>query len=412
MHTQGVLVALLATTIFLGGCAGPWAPEQAAVPSQETDPGFEDIAHEIESATAVRIKWTAVGDISASWVTWDGENLTANQTDRIPGQGNHEATLTGLLPNATYTYAVAGLAGDGDILSEARQFVTPMLPPAAWNVTVTDIQPSSARLLWNASGYGAISSAVEITPANQSAVRGIIVDGARSSAGSWSANASGLKAATSYVAIVVVLQEDGQEAVSEVVPFTTPEVVPVVMALEPTMVTITQARVNWFAQGPEGSVAWVIYGQTHGTLMNATAPAEPDAAGVVLTKLMPNQTYYYQIILEDPDGVRFSSEIQNLTTLEPPVSVDSVRVANVEHDSVVVQWSAKGSSDGSTALAFYESGSTHPTVVFADGNIPGPQSVGMTGLQPGTTYVYRVQVYFDGDFLYATGYQSVTTQTA
>lgn len=411
------LLALVVIVSAWAGCFGSGPSDGAAGPLEDEpsaeETRFAEVGHAVDSPTAVLIVWEATGGVASSWIEWGPTGVTANTTAPLIGDGTHEHLLTGLAPNATYSYRIHGVGVAGPLASDGYVFETPEPSPLATDLSLEALGPDSASFRWLATGVGGLSAIVEVIQEGASWTdSAMVVPAAQSTQGSWTANVTALSPNSSYQARAVVVQYDGQTAVTDGVNFTTADIPLAVTALGVTNVTETAATIRWSAQGPDGSTVHVLYGQTAQTLLNATEPTDASSGEVTTRGLKPNQTYVYRVVVQAPNGTRLVTEIQELTTAVPPAWVDSVRILEVSANSTVIAWNVSGSADASTELSFVEPGDPSPSTVPADPHGPGSKAVRIEGLRPDTTYVYRVHVYINNAFLYSTTYRSVTTLAA
>jgi len=123
----------------------------------------------------------------------------------------------------------------------------------------------------------------------------------------------------------------------------------------------------------------VALGETNGQVDSVTDHS------VAVTGLSAGSKYYYRVKFIDPDGNIGTSEIDNFTTLPPPV-ISEVTISDILLNSAVVSWQTNTSAtctlkSGSNSIEESSGGSNHIQKI--------------TGLQPTTTYAIRISCLDD-----------------
>jgi hypothetical protein len=147
------------------------------------------------------------------------------------------------------------------------------------------------------------------------------------------------------------------------------------------------------------------------------ASAEYGKIGVTLeaTGLQPNTTYHYRLVgrnEHEEEGVCIEGECEGTFTTSPAPAVQATTgpASAIATTSAIV--SGTVNPDGQPAtyafeLGIYQGAGTQYGVVFSgstDASVsPIPQTLALTGLQPGTTYAYRITI--------SSGYGHATGET-
>jgi hypothetical protein len=136
-----------------------------------------------------------------------------------------------------------------------------------------------------------------------------------------------------------------------------------------------------------------------------TAPLESPTYGVIGTTvevsgLLPATSYYYRLLANSQGGEVTSNTGAFTTAPRPAVTAQTGTASSVGTTSAVV--SGMVNPDGQTAgytfeLGRYKGADTQFGIVLSgpagSGAAPIEESLGLSGLQPGTTYAYRIAIH-------------------
>jgi phosphodiesterase/alkaline phosphatase D-like protein len=384
----------------LPGLAPPLA--QTGYPSVVTTSSatLTAVVHPTGLNTTAYFRWgttPAYGNVTATQSIGSGTSYVQVSSD-----------LQGLLPDTTYYYQVVATNSLGTTFAEGRLFKTASLPPSPIAITepATYITISSADLnatvnpngldttvffQWGTSlSYGNETSAIPIPP--------VFIN--------WHVdfNLTGLVPNTLYHYRVVITSSGGTARGSDATFITlTGGAAPTVINLDPSNVTSNSATL-YGAVNPKGLGTTAYFRWGTSTAYGNTTAAQTVGDGMVLltvsvelTGLLPNTTYHYQIVASNSLGTSYGSNDRVFTTLAPggarPIVATGLPTDITAHSA---RFTAYVNPNGSATTGFFVWGTatnefqTAPRP-FGDGlyNMSFPYT--MLGLEPNTTYHYRVE---------------------
>jgi serine/threonine protein kinase len=155
-------------------------------------------------------------------------------------------------------------------------------------------------------------------------------------------------------------------------------------------VTEVSAVITWTTDKP--ATSQVEYGSTTDYGLATTLDGElVTSHRVELTGLQPNAACYFRVMSKDASGHEATSDTQQLTTLQPdtkPPVISKVKVAKYTGETATITWEtdedAIGQVEYGTTDAYGELGTL-------DADLATNHGVGLTGLQPNTTYHFRIK---------------------
>jgi hypothetical protein len=155
-------------------------------------------------------------------------------------------------------------------------------------------------------------------------------------------------------------------------------------------ITETGAAITWTTDKP--ATSQTSYGYTADCRL-ATAFDEELVTShrVEITGLQPNATCYFRVISQDAGGKEVTSDTGQLTTLPrdttPPV-ISKVKVAGYTGETATITWET---DEDVTGQVEYGETDAYGKLAATDGELTTSHSVGLTWLQPNTTYHFRVK---------------------
>ena len=159
-------------------------------------------------------------------------------------------------------------------------------------------------------------------------------------------------------------------------------------------ITETSATIDWTTD--QASTGQVEYGGSPDYELMSLSVSEPETSHcVVLVGLHPNTTYHFRVQANDSLGNQSVSGDYTFTTVGPdPVTPDTspplipgVHLLQITTSSVTIYWTT---DEESTSQVEYGRTSNYGTITPSDGNLNTQHRVSIGGLQPGSTYHYRV----------------------
>lgn len=306
---------------------------------------------------------------------------------------------TGLIPNTSYFMYAAAVNAGGYAAAPAPLIWTHAAQPSTLDVTQVNI--SSVQVSWSPAGNPSHTD-YYLEFSTDTLFVGTISTVAWAT-GVSAASMNNLLSNTTYYGRI-----KARNAISVETGYTTAQAT-ATLAMPVTAtaigpVTETTARVNWVSVNPSGTQyeaecsSISAGGASFATSSQITGYAD-------FTGLAPNTTYYFRVRPVNWNNVpaAWTTLGSTHTYTNPPASLAFTSIAV---NSVGLQWAANGNPDGTQYVLEYASGTpaVFPAVMSSSG-----MAFNHAGLQPDTTYYYRVKaVNFDG---YASAYISSTTYT-
>jgi fibronectin type 3 domain-containing protein len=355
-------------------------------PDVTPPPAPADLAATAASASRIDLTWTAAVDpesgVNSYNVYRDGTQVGSTATASFAD--------TGLDPNTAYSYEVSAVNGEGlegpksDPASATTDPPPPddTPPPAPADLAATAAGPDQIDLTWTAA----------VDPESGVDSYNVYRDGALAgSSATTSFSDTGLDPNTAYAYEVSAVNGEGLEGAKSdpaaattdpPPPDDTPPPAPSGLAATPA--SASRIDLSWTAAvDPESGVAsYNVY--RDGTQVGSTTTTSFSDTG-----LDPASTYSYRVSAVNGDGLEGprSGEV-SATTMEeadatPPPTPSGVTASAVSTSQINLSWTAvEDPESGVTGYNVYRDGgfvAATANTTFAD-----------TGLEPGTTYAYRV----------------------
>jgi hypothetical protein len=132
-----------------------------------------------------------------------------------------------------------------------------------------------------------------------------------------------------------------------------------------------------------------------------TIPAGTSGVGVIapISGLTLDTTYHYRLVAENAGGIAYGDNLTFITTSVFAPSIGAVSDSGRTTSSVTLQGLVN--PNGLNTSAYFEYGLTNsyggitPNLAAGNGVTPGSVSTSIIGLQPGTTYQYRLVAFND-----------------
>jgi hypothetical protein len=327
---------------------------------------------------------------------------------------SHSASLSGLLANTTYHYrvksrdAAGNLATSGDYTFTTATAAPDTTAPTISGVGTSGLTHNGVTIYWTTNEaadtqieYGLTTSYGTSTIVNTTLVT------------SHAIGLNGLLAGTTYHYRVKSRDAAGNLATSGDYTFTTaatPDTTaPTISSVATSGLTSSGVTVNWTTN--EASNTQVEYGTTTGygssTPLNAALVTSHSAG---LSGLAAGTTYHYRVKSRDASGNLRTSANFSFTTASAPdtiaPTISGVGANNISAIGATLVWSTNEASDTQVEYGLTTSYGFSTTLSSAKVTW---HSVGLTALQLGTTYHYRVKskdvagnLRVSGDFTFTT----------
>jgi hypothetical protein len=380
----------------------------AAAPAATTGP-----ATAVGTTTATVTGSVAPGGRSTSWYVEYGTSTSYGSKTSSASAGSGTASvgvtskLSGLRAGTTYHYRVVATNGDGTSRGGDAVFTT-LVPPDAVTGAASGVGTSSATLNGTVDPNGRSTTYFFEygTSTGYGTKTGTRSAGSATSAQSVSIGISGLQVGRTYHFRLVATSDAGTAAGRDAT-FTT--------SGAPAVTTDDANRIGTTAATLRGTVTpnglsttwWFEYGRstaygsrtgTHGAGSGTSARAVSTAIG----KLSRATTYHFRLVAQNSSGRRYGSD-RTFSTAGPPAVLTGA-AQGVGYDTAELTGTVDTRSRATTwwfeygTSTRYGSATAHRSAVSTS----GPQTVGaiVNGLEPGTTYHYRLVASSDGGTTY------------
>ncbi|GEM_PF-1196486 len=360
-----------------------------------------------------------------------GSTATADQNP-ITGMVDTAASaaVSGLLPNTTYHFRVVATNSVGTTTGGDLTFTTGFVLPAATTDPATSVTASGATLngTVNANNdstavtfeYGLDTSYGSIVTADQSPVTGLADTPV-------SAAISGLQPNTTYHYRVVGQNSAGTANGGDLT-FTTDKVAPTTTTGPATAITGSGATLNGTVNAFSDSTTVTFeYGLDTSYGSTVTADQSPltsntdTAVSAAVSGLLPNTTYHFRAVAQNSVGTTTGSDLTFTTgTILPTVTTDAASA--ITSGGATLNGTVNANNDNTAVTFEYGLTTAYGSTVTADqspvaGMTDTAVSAAISGLDPNTTYHYRVVgqnsagTASGGDLTFTTGKLAPTATT-
>ncbi len=343
----------------------------------------------------------------ASWGLNDFGQLGVSGSSIPPTSANSLAVNTSnLQAGEKVTRVYAGATARHNIMLAARPLTIPGGPPLVSTSAATAIDKTSATLNAlvgpnNLSTDARFEYGTTTSFGTQTALQNL---GNGSTSVAMTQNLTGLLPNTTYY-FRIVAGNSGGSVQGDALTFTT-------LADPPVAVTSIANSISNSGSTLAGTVnpnnrMTSVYFQFGTTTLygNTTAPqsvlAGTSGVGVIapISGLTLGTTYHYRLVAENAGGVAYGDNLTFTTTSVFAPSIGSVSDSSRTTSSVTLQGLVN--PNGLNTSAYFEYGLTNsyggitPNLAAGNGVTPGSVSSSIIGLQPGTTYQYRLVAFND-----------------
>ncbi|MEW6026546.1 MAG: fibronectin type III domain-containing protein [Planctomycetota bacterium] len=349
-------------------------------------PSTATVSVNISPAVTVRVQdinGNLLSGVAVSATTTDGTLLSGTLNRNSVGTGIATFDDLSIAAQGSYSlYATTGL-----ITATSVSFtILPTLPSAPSGLTATAISPTAISLTWTDNANNESGFRIE-----------------RFISGSWQeiyaagANAvtytnNGLTGNTFYNYRVRAYNAAGNSGYSNEASATTPMAPPAAPTnLVTNTVTASSIALEWVdnATNEEG---FKLERSTNGTTYNLRTTPAPDAGSFNDTGLTENTTYWYRIYAFNSGGNSGYAGPISVTTLLPlPSAPSGLNATAASSSQINLNWADNSSNESGFKLERSDNGgATYPTTYTLSA---GATTYSNTGLNPATTYYYRVLAY-------------------
>ncbi len=311
--------------------------------------------------------------------------------------------ITGLLPNTAYHFRIRASSSFGENIGEVLIFTTVGIPPTVITDSATNIPPNSATLNGRVNpncddteyyfDYKRTEYSVYTT------VGPISIEGCYET--SVFTEITGLLPNTAYHFRIRASNNFG-ENISYVLIFTTAGIPPTVITDPLTVITPTSATLNGIVN-PNGDETdyYFEYGTTtnYGSTVQGSPPSPLDGCDDIyvsayITRLLPNTTYYFRLVAPNIADVVYGQD-QTFHTLPAPPDATTTPSSDVTSRAATLNGTVNPNCSGTSyyfeygKTTSYELGHT-PEQSAGSGCDPTLVAIGVSGLEPSTTYHFRL----------------------
>jgi fibronectin type 3 domain-containing protein len=352
------------------------------------------------TSSSISLAWNASTDTGGSGLA--GYHVYRNGS-LIASPSTAAYTNTGLTPSTNYTYSVSAYdnAANGSAASTAVTVSTQALPdttPPSIPAGLTATAPTSAQvqLSWDAStdnvgvtAYKLYRNGSSTALATVTAPTTTYTDAAVSASTAYSYTVTALDAAGNQSA-----QSTSASVTTPATPDKTPPSVPT--NVHSTATTDSSISLGWNPStdntGGSGLAGYHVY-------RNGTLIASPSTNSFTDSGLNPSTSYSYSVSAYDnaANGSAASTVVTVSTQANPDKTPPSVPKnlsgQAIGQTSIVLSWSPSTDTGGSGLAGYHLYWRTPGSSTFTLIASPTIASYTITGLTPGTDYIYKVSAY-------------------
>ncbi|MCG3111081.1 MAG: fibronectin type III domain-containing protein [Candidatus Manganitrophus sp. SB1] len=385
-------------------------------PPDTTAPTLSGITINNLLSTSVVIAWTtnegATSQVEYGTTTAYGASSALNTTL----VASHTRTLSNLSPSTTYHYRIISKdAADNIATSGDRIFTTPAppdtTPPAFSGIAAGNLTSNSATISWTTNELADTQVQYGTTTAYGSTTT---LNSVLST--SHSQGLTGLSASTTYHFRVLSKDAAGNLATSGDHTFTTPAppdtTPPTFSGISAGSISSSSVTISWTTN--ELSDTQVQYGTTtaygSSSVLNTTLAT---AHSERLIGLTPATTYHFRVLSKDAAGNLATSGDNTFVTPAPPdnnpPTFSGITASGLTADSVVITWNT---NEASTTRVEYGLTTAYGSLSTLDSTLVTNHTRTLSGLNPSTTYHFRVLSKDAADNTAASGDRTFTTSAA
>ncbi len=355
-------------------------------PPDETAPVITGVASSDVTASSAIITWTTDEEATSEVQYGLASNYgSGTMVDEALSLG-HRVMLSGLVYGTTYHYRVRSADAAGNLAMSGDYTFTTIdnVPPVISRLRVVEVTTTSATVAWTTdeksdsrvdyglSRYYGLSTAPDA----------VLVT-------SHSVTVTGLLPGTWYNCRAASADASGNLALSLDCEFLTPDdTPPVVSGVIVTAITSSGATVRW--ESDKRTHGQVEYGLTanYGARESADDSLAPNHE-IMLTGLAAGTTYHYRVRSIDYWGNQSVSPDATFATTDitAPVIRD-VMATGITADSATIVWLTDSAAEG---IVEYGPRPSYGSASALNTSRVTRHSITLTGLEPGTTYHYKVK---------------------
>ena len=324
------------------------------------------------SSSGIDVSWTASA-AATGYVVFSSPDGAAYTQLATPTSSPYHAT--GLSSGTTRYYEVEATDANGtSVASPAVHATTPISPSVPIGLSASAVSSTAIDVSWTASPGATGYVVLQGTSPGGEAQVGTVA--------SSPYHATGLTPGNTYYYMVEASSAGGTSAASSEASASTP-VNPPAIPTNPgvSVVSSTVLDVSWTASS----------GATSYKLLQGTSPggetqvANPAGSSYHASQLVPNTTYYFQVLASNAAGDSPASSEVSATT--PPAVPTGLTATTASSSQVNLTWNA---SSGATSYAVQQSPNGTDSFVPVGSAVAGT-SLNVTGLTAGTTYYFEVR---------------------
>ncbi len=328
----------------------------------------------------VTVSANATDNVGVAWVQLqlDGANLGA----RLTSPPYTTSWSSAAVANGSHTLGAVATDAAGNQSSASPVSVTVNnVPPVISNVASGSPTTTGTTITWTTDvtassqvDYGTTISYGSSTTLDSSLVT------------SHSQAVSGLQPATTYHFRVRSVSSNGPAVSGDNTFATATPAPPVITNVQANPVTSSAATITWSTNTAADST--VLYGTTSSYGSSVSSLSLVTSHSLPVSALTPSTTYHYQVVSKDGFGQTSSSSDLTFTTGNPPPVISGIASGSPTTSGATITWStdvaASSQVDYGTTIAYGGSTTLDSTLVTS-------HSQALSGLQPGTTYHFRVR---------------------
>jgi hypothetical protein len=366
------------------------APGPTAALILALKPGSADTIRPVVTMTApgagatvsgnVTVSASATDNVGVAWVQFqlDGANLGPRLTTAPYAMSWASASVA----NGGHSLGAVAADAAGNQGSATPVAVTVNnVPPVISNIASGSPTTTTATITWATDT--AASSQVDYGTTN---AYGSSTTLGSTLVTSHSQVVSGLQPATTYHFRVRSANANGASASGDNTFITATPPPPVISNTQVSSVTSSGATVTWTTDTAADST--VLYGTTTSYGASASSASLVNSHSLSLSALSSSTTYHYQVQSKDAFGQTSHSADLTFTTGNPPPLISNIASGSPTTSGTTITWNTDVAA---SSQVDYGTTSAYGSSTALDGTLITSHSQVVSGLQPGTTYHFRVR---------------------
>ncbi len=303
--------------------------------------------------------------------------------------GSTTYTRTGLDPTTTYYFRVRAYNSSGNSGYSNEAIIT-ICPEAPGSAAASAVSSTQINISWTDNSSNETGFRIERSTDNNTNYTEIA---GNLPAGTTSYSSTGLTFNKTYYYRVRAYNGYGNSAYSNEASATTNNIAPYApTGLAATALSSSQINLTW-TDNSSNETGFRIEQSSNNVTFTSIATVSAGVTSYSNTGLSPNSTYYYRVRAYNGVGNSGYSNVSSAVTDNiAPAAPSGLTASAVSSSRINISWTDNSSNESGFRIERSTNNNSNYTEI--SGSLPaGTTSFSNTGLNPNTTYFYRVRAY-------------------